>query len=128
MGASFVARRKWASLQATMRHNPGNGPHNELNELVDSVGNDFYFHVLSLLASRGTSAKVQLFHLSLVMRHKGLSRSGLQLLSSMNLGLAPRTFDPELKALVARQTERHRFTSQRLIVLHSCVAQATSKG
>ena len=93
-----------------MRRNPRGGVENDINELVASVQNDFYFHVLSLLASRGTSAKVQLFHLSLVMRHKGLSRSGLQLLSAMNMGLAPRTFDPEMKALVARQAERNRCT------------------
>ena len=64
MGASFVARRKWTRLKASMGLNPGGGVENDLNELVGSVGNDFYFHVLSLLASRGTSAKVQLFHLS----------------------------------------------------------------
>ena len=72
------------------------GVADDIIALVDGNKNAFYFNTLSLLASRGTSVNRQLFYLSLVMQHKGLSRSGLQLMSMMNLALSPRSFDTEL--------------------------------
>ena len=68
----------------------------DMANIVKSARNSFYFYVLAALGSRGTAANRQLFYLSLVMRHKGLSRSGLQVLSGMNLGLPLRSFEPEL--------------------------------
>ena len=94
--AGYGARREWGAIKAALRQQPNRDMDARLDMLVDKAKNSFYFHVLSSVASRGTAANRQLFFVSLVMRHKGLSRSGLELLGAMNLGLAPRSFDPEL--------------------------------
>jgi hypothetical protein len=55
----------------------------------------FYFHVLSTLSHRGNSVNKQLFYVDLLFKHKGMSRSGLDMVSSMGLGIGNRTFDNE---------------------------------
>jgi hypothetical protein len=55
----------------------------------------FYFHVLSTLSHRGNSANKQLFYIDLLFKHKGMSRSGLDMVSSMGLGIRNRSFDAE---------------------------------
>ena len=53
----------------------------------------FFFHILSSLDRRGQAASRQLFYVSLLFKDKGMSRSGLDMLSGMSLGLSNRTFD-----------------------------------
>ena len=104
LSAPFTTRRRWASVQKKLADNPSRDVSRWIDEIVQDAQNGFFFHVLSSLAARGLSAKKQLFYISLVMQHKGLSRSGLQLLSCMNLGLSPRSFDP----LVELEEQRNR--------------------
>ena len=86
------------------------------DEIIARVRNDFYFHLISQLASRGTAVNRQLFFISLVMRHKGLSRSGLNMLSMMNLGLSPRSFDPELSDQLDRYRAYRRSETSLLVI------------
>lgn len=90
------------SVLRKVRTNPDYDHKAEVEEIVTGARNSFYFHLLSTLASRGTSANRQLFFITLVMKHKGLSRNGLRLFGLMNLGLPPRSYDPELVAFSER--------------------------
>ena len=96
--AYTVRRHTWSSVRKSLRDDESADVKHHVDSIVQGARNSFHFYVLAALASRGTAANRQLFYVSLVMRHKGLSRSGLQLLSGMNLGLPPRSFDPELVA------------------------------
>ena len=96
--ASYTVRRRWSSVRKQIHDDESADVKHAIASIVQGARNSFYFSMLSALASRGTAANRQLFYLSLVMRHKGLSRSGLQLLGCMNLGLPPRSYDPELVA------------------------------
>ena len=80
----------------------------EVQEIVDGARNSFYLYLLSTLASRGTSANRQLFFITLAIKHKGLSRNGMRLFGIMNLGLPPRSYDPELVAFTERDDEERR--------------------
>ena len=68
----------------------------------------FYFFILSVLGSRGTSANRQLFYLTLLYRHKGLSRSGIDMMGRMNIALPLRTFDNEVRDHLYRYEEEVR--------------------
>ena len=94
--ASYTVRRQWSSVRRKLHDDESADVKHDMVSIVKNARNSFYFYVLAALGSRGTAANRQLFYLSLVMRHKGLSRSGLQLLGGMNMGLPPRSFDPEL--------------------------------
>ena len=110
--ASYTCRRLWTQMQSRWANVDWDVTSQDefiafnaaQDDIIARVRNDFYFHLISQLASRGTAANRQLFFISLVMRHKGLSRSGLNMLSMMNLGLSPRSFDPEL----SDQLDRYR--------------------
>lgn len=107
--ASYSSRRLWIHLKQEVKDNP----HSDVSEVVESIvcksRNSFYFHLLSCLRSRGTSVNKQLFYLTLIMQHKGLSRSGMQLLGLMNLCLSPRSYDPMLLDHVQYEIEHRRF-------------------
>jgi hypothetical protein len=88
----------------------------ETDSIIEGDRNGFYFHVLSILANRGNAITRQLFFTSLLLKHKGLSRSGLQIQNQMNLALSPRMFDVELRShLVLVRNQR------RSCVLVECV-------
>ena len=114
--ASYTCRRMWTQIQRRWANvdwevtsrDEFDAFNAAKDDIIARVRNDFYFHLLSQLASRGTAANRQLFYISLVMRHKGLSRSGLNTLSMMNLGLSPRSFDPELSDQLDRYREFRR--------------------
>ena len=108
--ASYTLRRKWATVRQELKDDPSKDMSEDFAELLREGGTSFFFHVLSTLASRGRAAQRQLFYMSLVMQHKGLSRSGLLLLSNMNLGLSPRTFDLELQRHAIEEEEDNRWT------------------
>ena len=67
----------------------------------------FFFHVMSALASRGRSANMQLFFITLVMRFRGLSVSGLEMMSKMNIGLGKRTYGRFKKCFLEDLRARH---------------------
>ena len=67
-----------------------------MQSLVESERASFYFATLFTLNSRGTAAQRQIFYISYLMRHKGISRSGLELLANVKVGLPTTTFDREL--------------------------------
>ena len=106
--ASYTSRRRWSNLRSSIDNEEGADHSSAITLLISGVAVDFYFYVLSTLSSRGTSANRQLFFITLVMQHKGLSRTGMELLSSMNLGLSPRSFDPELGIHAALCAARRR--------------------
>ena len=108
MCAGYSDRREWTSINTSLAQEGDVDMQPRMDALIKSVQTDFYFYVLSSIAARGTAANRQLFFLSLVMQHKGLSRSGLEVLSKMNMGLAPRSFDPELLAHQERQKHKNR--------------------
>lgn len=77
----------------------------ESDTLVEPNRNGFYLHVLHTLHHRGSSVKLQMFYMSMLWRHKGVSRSGIQLMSHLDLGLPLRTLDEYREKETARQTE-----------------------
>ena len=110
--APYNVRRSWTSLLGRIsgdQKSQTQDQQQDVKRVIKLCRTSFYFHLLSGLASRGTSANRQLFFISLVMRHKGLSRTGLRCLSLMNLGLSPRSFDPELALHEQRCAEQRRF-------------------
>lgn len=109
LSAPFTARRKWSTVQRKIANSQMTGVSDAIDAIVRDSQNSFFFYVLSSLAARGTSVNKQLFYISLVMQHKGLSRSGLQLLSCMNLGLSPRSFDPLLDIEEQRNKDMLRY-------------------
>lgn len=97
LGGPHGLRRSWTAIKSDhARHGPSRELTDRIQTLVNKAGVSFYFHMLSLVASRGLAANRQLFYLTMVFRHKGLSRTGLSLLSAMNLGLSPLSFDSKL--------------------------------
>ena len=111
-------RRQWSSVRKSLRDDESADVKHQVDSIVQGARTSFHFYVLAALASRGTAANRQLFYLSLVMRHKGLSRSGLQLLSGMNLGLPPRSFDPELVAHEQECALERRYLLVHVVWLH----------
>jgi hypothetical protein len=79
------------------------------DEVVRSNRNAFYLHVMHTLHHRGNSVKLQIFYMSLLWRHKGVSRSGIELMSHLNLGMALRTLDEYRERETRRQTEYTRY-------------------
>jgi hypothetical protein len=73
---------------------------------AEQVG--FYFFLLSALSSRGRSANRQLFFMTLLAQAKGLSRTGMEVFSAMNVCIAPRTFNLELKTFLCVVAQRER--------------------
>ena len=106
--SNYVTRRAWRSVMKKVKANPDYDHKIEVEEIVTAARNSFYFYLLSTLASRGTSANRQLFFITLVIKHKGLSRNGLRLFGLMNLGLSPRSYDPELAAFSERVDQERR--------------------
>lgn len=116
--AAYTVRRQWSSVRKSLRDDESADVKHHVDSIVQGARTSFHFYVLAALASRGTAANRQLFYLSLVMRHKGLSRSGLQLLSGMNLGLPPRSFDPELVAHEQECALERRYLLVHVVWLH----------
>ena len=106
--AGFTVRRNWGTVRRKLRHDADSDVSDEVKDIVKSARGGFYFYLISNLASRGTSVNRQLFFISMVMNHKGLSRSGLHILSLMNQGLSPRSFDAELVIFEQSQAEKLR--------------------
>ena len=69
----------------------------------------FFSFVLMSLSNRGRSANRQLFFMSLLVQARGLSRSGMEFQSRMNVCLAPRTFDLELATFLNTVELREQF-------------------
>lgn len=106
--SNYSTRRAWNRLLGNVQRNPSYDRGVEVEEIVSGARNSFYFHLLSTMASRGQSVNRQLFFITLVMKHKGLSRNGLNLFSQMNLGLSNRSFDSELVAFEMRIEQERR--------------------
>jgi len=79
----------------------------KLKSLVRNEHVSFYFNTMFTLHSRGTSAHKQIFFISFLLRHKGLSRSGLAILASANVTLPATTYDREREShLIHLRSER----------------------
>ena len=81
----------------------------EAEQILTDERVGFFSFVLMSLGNRGRSANRQLFFMSLLMQARGLSRSGMELQSRMNVCLAPRTFDLELATFLSTVELRERF-------------------
>ena len=81
----------------------------EADQILADERVGFFSFVLMSLGNRGRSANRQLFFMSLLMQARGLSRSGMELQSRMNVCLAPRTFDLELATFLSTVELRERF-------------------
>ena len=65
-------RRSWTAIKSDhARHGLSRELTDRIQTLVNKAGVSFYFHMLSLVASRGLAANRQLFYLTMVFRHKG---------------------------------------------------------
>lgn len=73
---------------------------------AEQVG--FFFSLLCAMANRGRSANRQLFFMTLLAQARGLSRTGMDIFASMNVCLAPRTFDHELSTFLVSVAEHER--------------------
>lgn len=103
-----TSQRDMLALAKTCRREARHCTAEEAAALVTAERVGFYFHILSVLASRGRSANRQLFFLSLLAQAKGLSRTGMEVFSAMNVCLAPRTYDLELKTFMSTVDESER--------------------
>ena len=104
--AGFTVRRNWGTVRRKLRDDADADVSDEVKDIVKSARGGFYFYLISNLASRGTSVNRQLFFISMVMNHEGLSRSRLHILSLMNQGLSPRS--AELVIFEQSQAEKLR--------------------
>lgn len=87
-------RRAWVKLNKACKRSRTKMNSEQFQQFLDAdlpIG--FYFFIMSTLRRRGTSAHVQLFYIGLLLKHKGLSRSGLDLVKSMGLCISNRGFD-----------------------------------
>ena len=75
----------------------------EMESLTSGIKAPFLTYVMSTLASRGTSANNQLFIFSSLLKHKGLSNSGLDIMARLNLACSDRSFRREEEALLLRE-------------------------
>ena len=75
----------------------------ELQGVIESVRSQFYFFTLNCLGSRGRACARQQFYITLLLTHKGLSRTGIAATSNMNLTLPPRSYDAELNRHLLRE-------------------------
>ena len=105
LAANYESRRLWRSVRKDCCINARQVSADENRRLVKMAKVSFYFHVLSTLGSRGTSANRQLFYLTLLFRHKGLSRSGIEVMNRMNIALPLRSFDKEVSDHLYRYEE-----------------------
>ena len=81
----------------------------EADQILADERVGFFSFVLMSLGNRGRSANRQLFFMSLLVHARGLSRSGMEFQSRMNVCLAPRTFDLELATFLSTVELRERF-------------------
>ena len=99
--ATYSIRRIWRSvLKSWTEHK---AIISTVEDMITSVQAKFYFFVLRSLCGRGRQCTVQLFYITLLLNHKGLSRTGIHATRQMNLTLAPRTYDEELQRHLIRQ-------------------------
>ncbi len=147
LNGSRKSRRVLMKLQKTCRRDGRLAREDESSQIVEMERTGCFFNVLSCLSNRGISANRQLFFLTLLLRARGLSRSGSLLPKFMNLGLAPRSYDQELLQHMTRETTKSRLlhysflniningftfcllflTSGRTFHLNACVAESQSK-
>ena len=109
MIANYECRRFWKSVRKKCKRQRRSVSDAENSKMMKMAKVSLYFHVLGVLGSGGTSAKRQLFFLTLLYRHKGLSRSGIELLNKINIALPPRSFDAQVEDHLYRYDERLRF-------------------
>ena len=68
----------------------------------------FYVFVLQSLNHRGNSVKSQLFYLSMLWRHKGMSESGSQILAKLSLSVSPSYYLSQMKFETQVETNKFR--------------------
>ena len=94
----FHAEVKEISQDPTRRFNVG-----LTQRLVDTEKRGFYMQVLTTLMSRGQAANAQMFYITLLINFRGLSRSGMKMLSALNCCIPIATYDMKLKTYVDLQ-------------------------
>lgn len=104
--SSYSIRRSWRSLLKSWARYEQIAP--ALADMILSVQAKFYFFVLRSLSGRGRQCTMQLFYITLLLSHKGLSRTGINATSQMSLTLPPRTYDDELQRHLMRQDHKIR--------------------
>lgn len=77
----------------------------EIKNLINSCRALFVAYILTAI---GKQANCQIFYITLVIRMRGLSRNGLDFLSSFGTTLSLRTFDVYFDAFLARIREANR--------------------
>ena len=77
----------------------------EIENLINSCRVLFVAYILTAI---GKQANCQIFYITLVIRMRGLSRNGLDFLSSFGTTLSLRTFDVYFDAFLARIREANR--------------------
>ena len=80
----------------------------EVSGIVSDERVGFFADVMCGLANRGRAANRQLFFFTLLAQARGLSRTDMEFLNSLNVILAPRTYDLELKTFFNTVIERKR--------------------
>jgi len=93
VGASYNLRRTWITIRGKCLDLNRVCTDEERHILSQGSRTSFYFWIIGMLASRGRSVNKQLFYITLLFQHKGLSRTGMELAHSMNINLSPRSFD-----------------------------------
>lgn len=97
--ASLDDRRLVKKLAREVRGSSDSISPDKFNDLFERYKNKFYFHCIQSFG--GVGARLQRFHLSFLLEFKGISRSGLNVLSSFGLAVPVRTYDRYRKEAVA---------------------------
>lgn len=106
INGSFQSRRLFKAELRLIESDPNRQFNLGLEQrLVDTEKRGFYMHVLTTLMARGQSANAQMFYITLLINFRGLSRSGMKMLSALNCCIPIATYDAKLKTYVDLQRE-----------------------
>ncbi len=80
----------------------------ETQELVNSIKSKFHMFILLSLHHRGETAAKQMYIMTCLLKHKGLSLEGMHVLSTLGMGVSRRTFSREEDISLQVEQERIR--------------------
>jgi hypothetical protein len=103
--APWTYKKQYRRLVKVHKNNNNTDISMEVGNLINSCRALFVAYILTTI---GKQANCQIFYITLVIRMRGLSRNGLDFLSSFGTTLSLRTFDVYFDAFLGRVREANR--------------------